>query len=199
MPMTTTHALVPLAAALAFAKRPTASWRLLIAASIAAAAPDIDAVFKHLVYLPDGSIYLHRGATHSLFVALFAGLLAAVLHNTLRVPPLTAGVAVTGSMASHGLLDMMAQPGMPVAYLWPLSSARLMADWRPIHSLPVHRAHLLTDALIRFELELREIILPMLATALVVRIGLSAIRRAVKSRSLRKRLREQKGARLIRH
>lgn len=177
MPMTTTHALVPLAATLAFANRPV-PWKLVAVAAVAAAAPDIDGLFKHFLHLPTSSIYAHRGAAHSLFVALAAGLIAAVFHRALGVRRLLAGVVVAASMASHGLLDMMTNAGLPVAYLWPLSSMRFFADWRPIQSGHVGMAHLFADAIVRLRLELFQLILPMLAVALairVVRIGLAQV------------------------
>ena len=168
MPMSTTHALVPLAATLAFAKPPI-PWRLVIVAAFAAAAPDVDWFFKHLVHLSPGSIYAHRGAAHSLFVALAAGLLASLAHRQLGVRPVTAGVVVAAAMASHGVLDMMTDSGLPVAYLWPVSSVRLFADWRPIHSGEVHMAHVITQTVARFHDELWQLIIPMFGLAAVVR------------------------------
>jgi inner membrane protein len=168
MPMTTTHALVPLAAALAFAKTPI-PWRLVLVAAFASAAPDLDWLSTHLLHAAQGSIYAHRGATHSLFVALTAGLLAAVAHRALGARPLTAGVVVAAAMASHGLLDMMTDSVQPVAYLWPLSSDRLFADWRPLHSSEVHMAHLFAQTVARSWFELWQIIIPMFALAAVIR------------------------------
>lgn len=182
--MTTTHLLVPLAAAVAFAKRPI-PWKLVIIAAIAAAAPDIDGLFKHFLHVPESSVYAHRGALHSLFVALAAGVVAALFHKRLGVRPLTAGVLIAAAMASHGLLDMMTDGGQGVAYLWPLSSLRLFADWRPIHSGAVHAPHLTihsidqfrselwllaSEILARFRSELWQLIIPMFAAALVMRI-----------------------------
>jgi len=168
MPMTTTHALVPLAATLAFAKAPV-PWRLVIVAAFASAAPDLDWFFRHLFHVAPESIYAHRGATHSLFAALSAGLLAASAHRQLGVRPLAAGVAVSAAMATHGLLDMMTNSVQPVAYLWPLSSVRLFADWRPFHGSEVHMAHLFAQTWVRFRSELWQIIIPMFALAAVIR------------------------------
>lgn len=167
MPMTTTHALLPLAATLAMSRRPI-RWALAITAAFAAAAPDLDGVVGHLWHLPSNSIYSHRGATHSVFVALAAGLIAACFSRQLRVKPLTAGTVVAAAMASHGILDMMADSGRGVAYLWPLTPVRLFASWRPIHSEVVQRAHFWTDLLIRFRSELWQLIIPTLAVALGV-------------------------------
>jgi len=168
MPMTTTHALLPVAVAIAFCKRPF-PWRLIIVAAAASAAPDVDGLFKHFLGVMPNSIWSHRGATHSLFVALAAGGLAAPFYRWFGVRPLTAGVLVALAMASHGLLDMMTDAGNPVAYLWPLSSIRLFADWRPIHSSPLHVAHLTSLAIERLLTETRQLILPMFAGAILVR------------------------------
>jgi len=183
--MTTTHLLVPLAATVALAKRPI-PWKLVIVAAVAAAAPDVDGLFKHFLHVPEGSIYAHRGALHSLFAALAAGASAALFHRRLGVRPLTAGVVVAAAMASHGILDMMTDAGEGVAYLWPLSSARLFADWRPIHSGPVHLPHatihslaqfgselgqLSIEILARFRSELWQLIVPMFAAAIVIRFA----------------------------
>lgn len=174
MPMTTTHALLPVAAALAFVRRPV-PWTLVIVAAVAAAAPDVDGLFRHIWYVPKSSIYSHRGAAHSLFVALAAGFAAALFHKRLGVRPLTAGVVITAAMASHGLLDMLTDAGRPVAYLWPVSSVRLFADWRPIHSSPVHMAHLVSEGFVRLLSDLWQLIIPMFAAAIAIRAARSAL------------------------
>lgn len=174
MPMTTTHALLPIAVAVAVAKRPV-PWTLVILAAVAAAAPDVDGLFKHLFPVPPNSIYAHRGAAHSLFVALAAGALAAVFHKRLGVRRLTAGVLIASAMASHGLLDMMTDGGQGVAYLWPVSSVRLFADWRPIHSSPVNLAHLVSETLVRLMSDLRQLIIPMFVVALAIRASRAAL------------------------
>lgn len=174
MPMTPTHALVPIAAAVALSNRPV-SWRLVAAAAIAAALPDADWVMHHIFRVPEASVYSHRGAAHSLFVALAAGLIAAGFHRQLKVRALTAGVVVAAAMGSHGLLDMLTDSGQGVAYLWPVSSIRLFADWRPLHSIPVHMVHVLADGFRRLVFELRQLILPMFGLAIAIRLGRMAV------------------------
>jgi inner membrane protein len=179
MPMTTTHALLPLAVAVAVVRRPV-PWKLIGVTMIAAAAPDIDGLTKHLFHLPVTSIYAHRGAAHSLFVALAAGLVAALFHKPIGVRPLVAGVLVAAAMASHGLLDMMTDGGLPVAYLWPVSSVRLFADWRWIQSSPVHLHHnLLRSASVRLLGDLTQLVVPMFALALAFRAGRALSQRKV--------------------
>ena len=174
MPMTTTHALLPVAAAVAIVRRPV-PWTLVMVAALSAAAPDLDGLFKHIWHVPNSSIYSHRGAAHSLFVALVAGLAAALFHKRLGVRPLTAGVVISAAMASHGLLDMLTDSGRPVAYLWPVSSVRLFADWRPIHSSPVHMAHLFSEGFARLWSDLWQLIIPMFAAAITIRAARSAL------------------------
>lgn len=174
MPLTTTHALVPLAGAIAFGQRPI-RWKLLIAAGLAAALPDIDYFSPRIA--PASYILSHRGASHSLFTALAAGMLAALAYRSFSVNPLTAGVVIAGSMASHGLLDMMSDSGEPVAYLWPLSSLRVFADYRPIHGGAVYLSHFVTDALARQQSELWQIAIPMFASAVVFRAVRTLARR----------------------
>ena len=176
MPMTPTHALVPIAAALAFSDRPV-PWRIVVAAAFAAALPDADWVMHLFFRVSDNSIYSHRGAAHSLFAAIAVGLIAAFLHRHFKVRPLTAGVVVTAAMASHGILDMLTDSGRGVAYLWPVNSIRLFADWRPLHSGPVHKAHLLADSFGRLSSELQQLILPMFGLAIAIRLCRMAVAR----------------------
>jgi inner membrane protein len=168
MPLSTTHALVPVAAAIAVS-RPLAHWRLVAFAAVAAMAPDLDALANPMFGLQADSIYSHRGFTHSLFIAMGAGILAAIIHRRLRVRPLTAAAVVGGAMASHGLMDMMMDTGSPVAILWPLSATRLYADWRPIHGGELELSHWATQLPLRLETEFWQLVLPMLAAAIVIR------------------------------
>jgi len=151
----------------------------MIAAAIASALPDVDSFSGSIWGMPNPNLPLplwwHRGATHSLFVAIAVGLVAAALHRQLRVRALVAGVAVGAAMASHGVLDMFTDQGVPVAYLWPVSSARLFADWRPIDSGPIGPTHLFAEIIARLQSETIQLILPMFAVALFIR-GVLALR-----------------------
>jgi inner membrane protein len=175
MPLPITHALAPVAAALVNPDR-SIRWRLLSAAAFASALPDIDSLSPWIWGKPAANVPLpqwwHRGAAHSLFVALAAGCLAAALHRHLRVRALTAGVVIAAAMASHGMLDMLTDDGVPVAYLWPLSSVRLFADRRPIHSGPIQSPHIIAQTIARLGSETWQLILPMFAVALIIRAAL---------------------------
>lgn len=170
MPLPLTHALVPIAGAIALSQRPV-PWRLILVAAGAAMFPDFDGLSHRLLGVSDSSIFSHRGMAHSLFIALVAGAVAAAFHRSLKVSCLTAAVVIAAAMASHGLLDMMTDSGKPVAYLWPLSSERLFANWRPIHSIAIHRSHFVALTMSRLVSEIQQIIAPMILFAFAVRIA----------------------------
>ena len=100
------------------------------------------------------------------FAALLVGALAALFSKPLQARPLVVGTAVAAAMASHGLLDMLTASGEPVAYLWPVSSTRLFADWRPIDTWIVHS---IDGLLARAQSEIFQLIIPMLVGAVSVR------------------------------
>lgn len=172
MPLPVTHALVPFAAALVRRNRPV-PWRLVIAAAVASALPDVDAFSRRIWGTPDPSLPLpawwHRGATHSLFAAIAVGLIAAAFHKQLKARALVAALVVGAAMASHGLIDMFTDEGVPVAYLWPVTSARLFADWRPIRSSAIDPPHMVAEIVARLGSETIQLILPMFALALLIR------------------------------
>ena len=173
MPLPLTHALVPLAGAIAISRRPY-PWRLIVVAGAAAMAPDLDGLAHHFLGVEAGSIYGHRGLSHSFVVAVAVGAFLASFHRMMRVEYLRAVVVIGAAVASHGLLDMMTDGGRAVAYLWPMSSARYFADWRPIHNVAIHRHNYLAAGIIRLLSEIRQVIVPMMLAALLVRFARQA-------------------------
>lgn len=168
MSLTVTHAFVPMAGAIAVARRPV-PWWLVVVAVLVSMAPDLDGLAHPLFGIAKNSIYSHRGAAHSLFTAVAVGCVAALCHRPLRVGALTAGVAVALAMASHGLIDMMTDSGKPVAYLWPLTSVRLFADWRPLPGSGAYASQLWPQIVGRFGPEMRHIALPLILAAAAFR------------------------------
>jgi inner membrane protein len=135
MPTILAHAAVPLALGLGLG--PSAvSRRLLLAGVVASIVPDADVLSLRL-----GAAYSdalgHRGASHSLAVALGLGLVAAALAQWLRTGRGAAFAFVAVCAASHGLLDMFTNGGYGVALWWPLSADRLFSPWRPIEVSPL--------------------------------------------------------------
>jgi inner membrane protein len=98
---------------------------------VAAILPDLDVIgFK--IGIPYGAAFGHRGASHSLAIALLLGIVAAVGARALRSPKTTAFLFVTLSAASHCLTDLFTNGGRGVALWWPLSDERYFAPVRPV-------------------------------------------------------------------
>jgi inner membrane protein len=103
-------------------------------------------LFMALSMLPDADIlgfgfgiayedpFGHRGATHSLVMALLVGALAAALDR--RNSRLMFWLA-SATIASHGLLDTLTDGGLGAALLWPFDLHRYFAPWRPIPVAPI--------------------------------------------------------------
>ncbi|MFM5906977.1 MAG: metal-dependent hydrolase [Novosphingobium sp.] len=133
MPTIITHAVVPLTVA-AMAGRRRIGPAVAVAGALLAMVPDADVIGFRLgiAYADDWG---HRGATHSLVIALLlAGLVAAI------VPAARSRMAVAFlfcAAASHGLLDMLTDGGLGVALFWPVDTARHFFPWTPIRVSPI--------------------------------------------------------------
>jgi len=116
--------------------------RSMVAFSALSLAPDLDVVAFRFG-IPYSAPWGHRGAAHSIFVALVLASIAAVAtrltleqvdggQTRTRLWLLCAIVAV-----SHGLLDTLTDGGLGIALLWPLSNQRYFAPWTPIPVAPI--------------------------------------------------------------
>jgi inner membrane protein len=108
-------------------------WGLAVACSVL---PDIDSIGFHLG-VPYGSLWGHRGITHSL---LFAAMLAIALAFAARrafAPAWKLGVFVFAVTVSHGVLDAMTNGGLGVAFFAPFDTTRYFFSWRPIQVSPI--------------------------------------------------------------
>jgi len=101
--------------------------------------PDIDAIgFAFGVRY--GSMFGHRGFTHSIVFALLTGAAVGMLFFRRRPPDLSRLQLVfyfTLVTLSHPLLDALTNGGLGVALFAPLSSARYFSPWRPIEVSPL--------------------------------------------------------------
>ena len=133
-----THAAVGLALATAFQpEHPPA--RYWIAGAICAAVPDVD-VLGFRLGIPYGSLFGHRGFTHSLvFAALLATCVLVVAFPRSAWPtrraPLWMYLFV--ATASHGLLDMLTNGGLGVALFAPFTAQRYFFPWHGIEVSPL--------------------------------------------------------------
>jgi len=107
----------------------------------------------------------HRGAAHSLTIAVIgAGVIAAIAPKFNWPRSRTWWVALA-ALASHGLLDTLTDGGLGCALLWPFDLTRYFAPWRPIPVSPIGLAFLSPYGLFVAMTELA-LFAPLLAFAL---------------------------------
>jgi inner membrane protein len=139
MPTIFSHAVAALALGKAFAgeKRPTRFWLL---AALCAILPDAD-VLSFSFNAARGSLFGHRGFSHSLLFALLAALLIVRLAFK-SAPAFTKEwwkllLFFFAATASHGLLDALTDGGSGVAFFAPFDATRYFFPWRPIEVSPI--------------------------------------------------------------
>jgi len=113
--------------------------RIWLAGAACAVAPDIDAV-GHWLGVPYGSLFGHRGLTHSLpfAAALALGLTLGLFgHSAEEGSFLRIFLFLFLCAASHGVLDSMTDGGRGVAFLAPFDPERFFLPWRPIRVSPI--------------------------------------------------------------
>jgi len=111
-------------------------WREMAAWSALSMLPDTDVV-GFALGVPYSAPWGHRGATHSLIVAVCGGVLAGLAARAIRRPALGTAAIASAVLASHGLLDTLTDGGLGAALLWPFDLTRYFAPWRPIPVAPI--------------------------------------------------------------
>ncbi|HEX8710123.1 MAG TPA: metal-dependent hydrolase [Pyrinomonadaceae bacterium] len=137
-------------------------WRLGVGA-VLAVAPDFDFFFSMVLHMGGW----HRGASHSITLALLLTCLLAALLGRARIRE---AVAYSAAFMSHGLLDFFATTrGGGVELLWPFSTARFMAGLFSISEFPhgFNRPEILRACVIEAAL-----FLPLLLVVLLARQSL---------------------------
>ena len=138
MPTIFSHAVAALALGKASAgeKMPTRFWVL---SALCAVLPDADVI--GFSYGLRGSMFGHRGFSHSLLFALLLAFL--IVSLAFRQTPAFSKswwrlvlyfFIVT---ASHGLLDALTDGGSGVAFFAPFDATRYFFPWRPIEVSPI--------------------------------------------------------------
>lgn len=141
---------------------------VLALGALCAVVPDLDVIGLRLG-VPYGSLFGHRGFSHSL---PFAAALALVLVGGLRLrrappPALPCFLFLFACTASHGLLDAMTTGGYGIAFFAPFSNERFFLPWRPIEVSPLSLDRFLDGRGIRvLASELVWVVVPLTATAL---------------------------------
>jgi inner membrane protein len=116
---------------------PARPGRAMLGLSALAMLPDAD-VIGMACGVPYGAPWGHRGATHSIAIALVTGAAFAWLARRSTTRPVAAAFVVAILVAvSHGLLDAMTDGGRGIALLWPMTTTRYFFPWRPIPVAPI--------------------------------------------------------------
>lgn len=154
--------------------------RLLVAGVVASMLPDLD-----VLAFPLGIAYSnplgHRGASHSLLFAMIIAASATPFSGWFRASRFTVFAFVLVAAASHGLLDMLTNGGLGIAYFWPLTDQRFFFGVRVIQVSPIGYRFFSADGLGALESELFWIWLP----ASLALAGLLAVRRRSELRNER--------------
>lgn len=135
MPTIFSHAIFAAVAGKASIKKSVSAGFWILTAACAMI-PDADV----LLSAGRGSMFAHRGFTHSVFFALsFGGLAAFTAHKLLKPGTSFVKLFIFFSLAvfSHPFLDMLTNGGSGVALLAPFSLERFFFPWRPIEVSPI--------------------------------------------------------------
>jgi len=108
----------------------------MVVFTILAMFPDLDVFAHEVLGVGWRSPWFHRGALHSLPVAVLAGLLAAAAGGLGRTRVRMALTAICVA-ASHGILDAMTDGGQGIALFWPFTARRYFAEWQFIPVAPI--------------------------------------------------------------
>jgi inner membrane protein len=134
------HVAVGMAAGRAYTKDPALMKKAMFVFSVVSLWPDADAI-AFALGIPYEHPFGHRGATHSLVMALVTALVAYVVASREKLPAMRTALFAGIVTASHGLLDTMTYGGgKGVALLWPFTNERFWAPFRfiPISPIGVH-------------------------------------------------------------
>jgi inner membrane protein len=177
MPTILTHPVVPLALAVALGSQAIPK-RLLLVGIVASVLPDLDVLaFRFgVAYSHDLG---HRGMSHSLLFALLLGLAVMPFATMLQSTRKAVFVFIALCAASHGLLDMLTNGGLGVAFYWPFSSERLFFPFRVVQVSPISLSKLFSPAMLQvFKSEALWLWLPAACMALLT----YTVRRATTAR-----------------
>lgn len=101
-------------------------------------AADLDFVFVALG-APYNSLWGHRGVSHSLGVAVLAGLLTAWVARRWGLSAGWGGLAGFLAYGSHVVLDSLNVGSVGVPWFWPLTPRYYTLPWHPIPSVETAR------------------------------------------------------------
>lgn len=138
MPTIFSHAVFAVALGKSFFNKSAAVWFWVLTA-VCAIIPDADVIGRSFG-VERGSLFAHRGFTHSVaFALIFGALIAIIARRFLRVNVslLNLGIYFALVTFTHPLLDMLTNGGSGVALFAPFSNERFFFPWRPIEVSPI--------------------------------------------------------------
>jgi inner membrane protein len=162
-------------------RRRRPSWPTLVVFAGLALLPDADVLLVALGTC-DGGVCGHRGASHSLPMAIAIGFLAGLLARRLKWPVLRTMIATTIAVGSHALLDVLGAGGRGLPLLWPFSDHRFISPIRIFPDAPRGLAFLSWPGLLSIGIEF-VVFLPLMIFALWPRISAWRAARALARRS----------------
>ena len=138
MPTIFSHAIFAVVIGRAGLKKSVTYWFWFLTA-VCAIIPDADVITRSFG-AERGSIFSHRGFTHSIFFALlFGGVTALFAHKFLKTGISYVKLFIFFALAtfSHPFLDMLTDGGSGVALLAPFSNERFFLPFRPVEVSPI--------------------------------------------------------------
>ncbi len=141
MPTIFSHAIFSSALGAAYATEPMPK-RFWYLAALCSAVPDFD-VMAFSFGISYGSIWGHRGITHSLLFAVMLGCGIAWMAfrsedlSVMKCSRTSLSLFFILATASHLLLDSLTSGGLGVAAFAPFETSRYFAPWRPIRVSPI--------------------------------------------------------------
>jgi inner membrane protein len=138
MPTIFSHAVFAVILGKAAVKKSVSFWFWFLTA-LCAMIPDAD-VFLRGFGVERGSMFAHRGFTHSIFFAvLFGAFVAFLVHKFLKtgISYIKLFTFFALVVVSHPVLDMLTDGGSGVALLAPFSDERFFFPYRPIEVSPI--------------------------------------------------------------
>jgi len=145
------------------------SWATMVMFAGLALLPDADVLLVALGACDAGACG-HRGASHSLPVAVAIGLLGCLAARRLGWPALRTFLATSFAVASHAVLDVLGAGGRGLPLLWPFSDARFTSPIRIFPDAPRGLALLSGPGLTNVAIEIA-VFLPVVVFAVWPRIS----------------------------
>lgn len=130
--------------------------------------PDLDVLGMRYYGIPYGDCYGHRGAFHSIALALIVAVVLLLIFKSISR---TDGFKLNKDCfwglflgtSSHGLIDALTNGGLGVAIFWPANCNRYFFPWRPLEVSPLSLEHFLQQGLFVLKNESYYIWMPCLA------------------------------------